>query len=449
MKILAILTYYYPHWTGLTVHAVKVAEGLAARGHQVTVLTSRHSLELPRDEIINGVRVIRLQPVAQLSRGKVTPAFPYAAGLLIAQHDVVQIHTPLPEAPLVALLCRMLKRPLLMTHHGDVVMPAGATNQFIQNTAFVVLRSTGKLANAVTSYSQDYAEHSRLLRQFQNKLHYVYPPVEIPPPDAEETQAWKTSLGLDNRMLIGFAGRWVEEKGFDYLLKALPLIRQAYPQAHLVYAGEQHVVYDHFYEQCLPLVEAQRQHITFLGLLTDPQQIANFYHMCDLFTLPSRTDMMALVQVEAMLCGTPVVASDIPGARVVVRETGFGKLTPPHNPEALAQTIIDVLDNRQQYQPTVAKVRAVFNTQQTMEKYEGLMEHLITPKSASSQQQPEYSHNDQHDWQTLGTGLSMFVPRSMSKNGTSYAPVNLSETDQQNLHSFCGMKQIWPSVDVP
>lgn len=435
MKILAILTYYYPHWTGLTVHAVKVAEGLAACGHQVTVLTSRHSPELPRDEIINGVRVIRLQPVAQLSRGKVTPAFPYAAGLLIAQHDVVQIHTPLPEAPLVALLCRSLNRPLLMTHHGDVVMPTGAVNQFIQNTAFVVLRSTAKLANAVTSYSQDYADHSRLLRPFQNKLHYVYPPVEIPSPDPEETQAWKTRLGLDDRILIGFAGRWVEEKGFDYLLQCLPLIRRVYPQAHLVYAGEQHVVYDHFYEQCLPLVEAQREHITFLGLLTDPQQIANFYHMCDLFTLPSRTDMMALVQVESMLCGTPVVATDIPGARVVVRETGFGKLTPPHNPEALAQTIVDVLDNCEQYQPTVAKVRSIFNTQQTMEKYEGLMEKLINVEQTPSQQS-EHSDPVQQDWKTLGTGLSMFVPHSLSRNGTARLPMNLSESDQAKLEQL-------------
>ncbi|MEM8529644.1 MAG: glycosyltransferase [Chloroflexota bacterium] len=436
MKILAILTYYYPHWTGLTVHAVKVAEGLASRGHQVTVLTSRHSPELPRDEMINGVRVIRLQPVAQLSRGKVTPAFPYAAGLLIAQHDVVQIHTPLPEAPLVALLCRSLNRPLLMTHHGDVVMPAGAVNQFIQNTAFSVLRSTAKLANAITSYSQDYADHSRLLRPFQNKLHYVYPPVEIPLPDPEETQAWKTGLGLDDRILIGFAGRWVEEKGFDYLLQSLPLIRKVYPQAHLVYAGEQHVVYDHFYEQCLPLVEAQREHITFLGLLTDPQQIANFYHMCDLFTLPSRTDMMALVQVESMLCGTPVVASDIPGARVVVRETGFGKLTLPHNPESLAQAIVDVLNNREQYQPDIAKVRSLFNTQQTMEKYEGLMEKLINVQQTAPQQPLEHNDNVQHDWKTLGTGFFRFVPRSLSRNGTVQAPMNLSEADQAKLEQL-------------
>ncbi|NCC35914.1 MAG: glycosyl transferase family 1, partial [Chloroflexia bacterium] len=93
MKILIVLTYYHPHWTGLTVHAVRVAEHLAARGHQVTVLTSRHASDLARDEMLNGVRVVRLQPVSRFSRGMVTPAFPWAAARLIAEHDVVQIHT--------------------------------------------------------------------------------------------------------------------------------------------------------------------------------------------------------------------------------------------------------------------------------------------------------------------------------------------------------------------
>jgi glycosyltransferase involved in cell wall biosynthesis/SAM-dependent methyltransferase len=391
MKILAILTYYYPHWTGLTAHAVRVAEGLAARGHEVTVLTTRHIPELVRDEVVNGVRVIRLQPTGRFSRGMIAPAFPYAAAQLIAQHDIVQIHTPLPEAALVALLCRAAGRPLVMTHHGDVVMPAGMFNQFVERAAYSVLRLAGQLADAVTSYSRDYADHSRLLQNFTHKLEYIYPPADIPPPDAQAIADWRAELGLEDRLLIGFAGRWVQEKGFDYLLEALPLVRAAYPNAHLVYAGEQDVVYDDFYTRCLPLIEAQRDHLTFLGLIRDPQKMANFYGMCDLFTLPSRTDMLALVQVEALLAGTPLVTSDIPGARVVVRETGLGRLAPPHDPPALAQTLIEMLRDRQHYQPTQAAVRAVFDTDRSLAQYEELMQRVVrrraTPRGRISHAQ--------------------------------------------------------------
>gem|GEM_PF-23167 len=383
MKILAILTYYYPHWTGLTAHAVRVAEGLAARGHTVTVLTTRHTHDLVRDEVVNGVRVIRLQPTGRFSRGMIAPAFPYAAAQLIAQHDIVQIHTPLPEAALVALLCRVRDRPLVMTHHGDVVMPKGMFNQFVQRAAYSVLRLAGQLADAVTSYSRDYADHSRLLQNFTHKLAYIYPPADIPAPDAQAIAEWRAELGLEDRLLIGFAGRWVEEKGFDYLLEALPLVRATYPNAHLVYAGEHDVVYDDFYSRCLPLIEAQRDHLTFLGLIRDPQKMANFYGMCDLFTLPSRTDMLALVQVEALLAGTPLVTSDIPGARVVVRETGLGRLAPPHDPPALAQTIIEMLRDRHRYQPTQAAVRAVFDNERTLTQYEELMQGLVRTRATT------------------------------------------------------------------
>lgn len=383
MKILTVLTYYYPHWTGLTQHAVRVAEGLAARGHEVTVLASRHKLDLPRDERINGVRVIRLQPLTRFSRGMLTPAFPWAVAKLIRQHDVVQMHTPLPEAAIVAGLCKLLGKPLLMTHHGDLVMPGGWFNRTLEWVGFRILKFSGNLADAVTSYSQDYADHSRLLQALRHKLFTVYPPVDLPEPDPAAAAEWKQSLGLSDVKVIGFAGRWVHEKGFDYLLQALPTIHREFPDAHLVYAGEPNVVYEDFYERCRPLIEANKEYITTLGLIQDPQRMANFYRICDVFALPSRTDMMALVQIESMLAGTPVVATDIPGARVVVRDTGFGQLAPPHDPEGIGATIVDTLQHPEDFQPTRAGVRQVFNNDRTLATYESILRRIVRRRRAT------------------------------------------------------------------
>jgi glycosyltransferase involved in cell wall biosynthesis/SAM-dependent methyltransferase len=377
MKILTVLTYYHPHWTGLTAHAVRVAEGLAARGHEVTVLAARHDPDLPRDEIINGVRVVRLQPLFRYSRGMFTPAYPWAVGSLILKHEVIQVHSPLPEAPIVAGIAQLLGRPLLMTHHGDLVMPAGPFNRFLEWVGFRLLRLAGNLADAVTSYSRDYAQHSRLLIPLRHKLSYVYPPVELVAPDPVAAGLWKRELGLEDKVLLGFAGRWVEEKGYDFLLEAMPLVRERIPNAHLVYAGELNVVYEDFYQRCLPQIEAQREHITFLGLLREPRQMANFYHMLDIFVLPSRTDMMALVQIEAMLSGTPVVASDIPGARVVVQETGYGQLAPARDDKALADTLIDAYQRRGELKPSRNRVREVFNTGTTLDQYESILARVL------------------------------------------------------------------------
>lgn len=435
MKILVTLTFYHPHWTGLTAYAKHMAEGLAARGHAVTVLTSQHKDELPAEEWINGVHVIRLPYVARVSRGVLMPRFPDTIARLIAQHDLVQIHTPLPEAPLVALLCRALGRPLLMTHHGDVVMPEGGFNQFVQRAAYVVLRFAGTLADVVTSYSRDYADHSRLLSNFKAKLECIYPPADIPPPDLDAAAAWRAELGLHDKLLIGFAGRWVEEKGFDYLLEALPLIREQFPNAHLVYAGERQVVYDNFYARCLPLVESQSEQITFLGLIRDPHKMANFYAMCDLFVLPSRTDMMALVQVEAMLCGTPVVATDIPGARVVVRETGFGRLAPPHDPPALAATIVATLRERERYAPSRAVVKQIFDPARSLAQYEQLLQRMLNGQAGHRHAIEAARQQARSTLQAVGAGTLLSAP-AVAAQRSRRSFENLTASDRATLEQL-------------
>jgi glycosyltransferase involved in cell wall biosynthesis len=376
MKILSILTYYHPHWTGLTAIATRIAEGLAARGHEMTVLTTQHDAALAREERLNGVRVIRVRPIGRVSRGMLAPAFPWVAARLIAEQDVVQIHTPLPECALVALVCRARRRPLLMTHQGDLVMPAGVRNQLIQKIGDTVLGLAARLAKRITAHSSDYVRHSKFLGPWVEKTVAIHPPVDIPEVDPDAVASWRGELGLEGKSLVGFAGRFVEEKGFDYLLRAIPAIVAAKPNAHFVFAGEHRIVYESFYEVCRPLIEANRRHLTFVGLLRERQRLADFYGMCDVFVLPSRTDCFAAVQVEALLSGTPVVAFDIPGAREVVLKTGMGRLVASRDSEALAEGIVGVLRYGAPQIMSRSDVRAVFDPERSIDSYEALLAEL-------------------------------------------------------------------------
>src|SRR5262249_23208382 len=138
------------------------------------------------------------------------------------------------------------------------------------------------------------------------------------------------------------------------------------------------------YARCQPLLEAHREHLTCLGLIRDPRRMAAFYAMCDVFALPSRTEMMALVQVEALLCGTPVVATDIPGARVVVQETRMGRLAPPSNPNKLADALVEVLRHPGRYQADRTRAQAIFDTERALNQYETLLENLLLRRVTSA-----------------------------------------------------------------
>jgi glycosyltransferase involved in cell wall biosynthesis len=374
MKILIVLTYYVPHRTGLTLHVQRVAEALAERGHEVTVLTSRYTEELARDETINGVRIVRLWPAVRISRTQVMPAFPLAAWRLVGEHDVISLHSPLPEASLVAWIARLRGKPLVVTHHGDVIMPDGWYNRMIESLMFSSYRAAAQYATTVIAYTQDYAEHSKYLCAVPEKVRPIYPPIAIPAPDEEGVAAMREEYDLQDRTVIGYAGRFVEEKRPDLLIRTIPRLMETFPDLRIVFAGEYRIRYEDFFERCAPLVEKFRDQLVFLGLLRDEQKLADLYALFDVLALPSGSECFGLVQVEAMLCGTPVVVSDTPGAREVVRVTGMGKIFPQGDVRALAAALQEVLAGPEKYVKPTDRISGIFNLRRTVDAYEEVLE---------------------------------------------------------------------------
>ena len=372
LKILICLLYYFPHRTGLTIHVQRVAEELVRRGHEVTVLTARYSNDLPRDDstMHKGVRIVRLWAPIRMSRGMIMPAYPWALYKLMREHDVVSVHTPTPETALIAGISALTDKKIVVTHHGDLILPAGLANRIIQNAMFSMYKLLARRASHILAYSQDYADHSYYLQPFMEKVSAVYPPIQMPLPNPQRVEELRAEWAKEGGPLIGYAGRFVEEKRPDLAIRALEVVGKQYPNARLVFAGQHIIPYEKTWEREQALVNEHRDRLIFLGLLPDPQDMADFFAACDVLVLPSDSECFALVQVEAMLCGAPVVMTDTPGGRVPVMETGMGKIVPMGNSQAIGEAVLDVLADPDQYRKPREAILRTFNFEETINRYE-------------------------------------------------------------------------------
>ncbi len=372
MKVLQILYYYYPHCSGLTIYVERLGRHLAERGHEVTVLASRHDPTQPREETQPGVRVIRVPVVWSVSRGVVMPGFIPKAAALIREHDVVHLHLPVTEAAAIAGLAKAFRKRLIITHHTDLSMPIGKFNKVAEKAVFASGIAAGKLADRIVTYTHDRATVSPFASRFKNKMSVVYPPIEIDLPDPQRVAAFRASLELDGAPTVGFAGRFAEEKGCDYLLRTIPRVNAALPGVKYLFAGEYlNVVGDNLFARSQPLLQQFRQHVRLLGVLRG-DDLVNFYAGCDVTTLPSVnfTETFGIVQVESMLCGTPVVTSDLPGVREPIGITGMGKIVPPRDETALADALIDTIQHRERFVRPRAEIAAKFSLDATIDAYE-------------------------------------------------------------------------------
>jgi len=374
LKILIALQYYLPHRTGVPIHIQRVAERLAARGHEVTVLAARHSMALPREEeMMNGVRVVRLWAALRVSRGMIMPAYPWALWFFLRTYNVVWLSTPMLETALAATVARFTNTGLISTHHGDLVLPKGWFNRFVSWFTFQLYRVMAHYADSLIAYSADYAENSYYLQPYKDKVQVIAPPITIPEPDAQTAQDLHARWSHNDEPVIGFAGRFVAEKRPDLAIRALDVVKQHYPGVRLVFAGNYDIKYEDTWNNAQKLLQQYAEHLIFLGEIDDPQHMANFYAACDLLLLTSDTECFALVQVEAMMCGTPVVMTDTPGGRVPVTATGMGKIAKMGDAQSIGQAVVEVLQNPAAYHKSRAEIEQIFNLEHTVDAYEAAL----------------------------------------------------------------------------
>lgn len=212
------------------------------------------------------------------------------------------------------------------------------------------------------SMVEDMVQHFQLPRE---KLVRIYNPI-----DAERIQqaaGQQTSPYSGPGPHLVSVGRLCEQKGYDILLKAMPAVLERMPNATLFILGEGPLESE-LKKQVQNL--AVGEHVQFVGFQQNPWAYVKY---ADLFVLSSRYEGMPNVVLEAFAIGTPVVATDCPGAmRELQKAGGQIALAPSEDPEALAKEIVAACASPHRH--PAQQPMPQFSVSQIVEEYSKLFE---------------------------------------------------------------------------
>ena len=436
-RLLFSVTYYYPYSSGLSLYVKRLAETLARSGYRVSVASYQHHKSLKQEEIINGVSVYRAKPLMAVNKGFISLDWLMVNLRLVRKQDVIVVNLPQLEGIIPVVLGKISGKKIISVYHCEVVLPGGLINSLAQSILTISNYLTLLLSDKIITYTKDFAKNSKLLTRFnkidyiypitnqpridkrvqgliKNKIisHPGNPPAGGTSRTRRELRTRRESVDNsstrnDQPFIIGVAARLAAEKGIEYLFEAIPEIESRIKNYELrkkdkrknvlktpgkrsrdsfrmgrsketfkiVIAGSLSPVGEENYKKrIIKLVERYKEYVIFLGELKE-EEMGSFYSLLDILVLPSvnSTEAFGMVQVEAMMMGVPVVATDLPGVRIPIEKTGMGILAPIKNSQKLTSAIVEVLHHRNKYIKGLKSIEKEFSSDRTINFYKELL----------------------------------------------------------------------------
>jgi len=268
-----------------------------------------------------------------------------------SNYDIIHIHHPDPMACL-ALYLSGYKGKVMLHWHSDILKQRLLLKFYIPLQRWLLNR-----ADLIVGTSPLYIKESPYLQDVQYKT--TYAPIGINPVKYSDDEANELRKKYHNKKIIFGMGRLVEYKGFSYLIDAARYLSNEY----LIIIGGDGPLRSVLEEQIRN--ENLSDKVKLIGYVPE-EKLPAYYGACELFCLSSiyRTEAFAIVQVEAMSCGKPVVATTIKGSGVSwVNKNGFSGLNvEPGNSRKLAEAIISICSDSATYNIFCEQARTRFET---------------------------------------------------------------------------------------
>jgi glycosyltransferase involved in cell wall biosynthesis len=330
LKVLQVGKYYPPHMGGIETHLQALCGELTKSVDLQVIVASddSHSTE----EILDGVRVSRVPTRLTLSSAPLCPGM--IAKLRASDADIVHIHLPNPTA-ILAYLASKHRGRLVVSYHSDTV------RQRVLGALFdPCLHAALRRSSRIIASSPNYRQTSPSLSRYQDRCDVIPYGIDLggfEHCDPLEVSALRQQYG--DRLVLS-VGRLVYYKGFEYLIRAMAQVR-----GKLLIIGEGPL---RGKLQALAARLGLEDRVVFAGNI--PDKLAPYYHAADVFALASvaRSEAFGIVQIEAMAAGLPVVNTSLDsGVPYVSLHEQTGLTVPPADPDALAQALNRLLDDRE------------------------------------------------------------------------------------------------------
>lgn len=322
MRVLHVGKFYPPERGGME----RVLETLcqASRGFADNRVLVANRARDTVEEVVADVSVTRVGTIGAVGSVHVAPAF--AAHLRRADADLIVLHEPNPWALLSYAIARP-RAPLVIWYHSDVVRPALQYALFYAPMANIAYRRARRFVVS----SPPLAEHAAALAPYRSRVRVI--PFGIDP------APWRRPLASDAAVepFVLFAGRHVDYKGVDVLLRALA---GSAGRAVIVGDGPRRAAWE-----ALSRELGLTARVTFTGELPDAE-LRRLMQTCTALVLPSvtRAEAFGYVQLEAMAAAKPVISTDVPSGVSWVNQDGrTGVVVPAGDAAALGRAVTTLL----------------------------------------------------------------------------------------------------------
>lgn len=364
-KLIQLGKYYYPEPGGMETHLYDHCCELKDK-FEIEALVANTK---PRTitEIVDGVRVTRVANWGEMFSSPMCPTFPWHLARINSNpNSIIQLHLPNPLAHFSYLLAKPLGR-LVLIWHSDIIKQRWLSRFYNKHLYELLDR-----AECVVATSPNYVKYSPFLRNYAHKT--VVVPLGIRAERFEQSSETRMQAEWIRQKygepMVLFVGRLAYYKGLENLIQAATSIN-----GKIVIIGNGPL--KNQLEQMIRERGLQEKVFIFQNVSND--DLVSFYHACDVFVLPSnkRSEAFGVVQLEAMVCGKPVVSTNLNTGVPWVNQNGkTGLVVPINHPEKLAQAINYLLENREESRRFGRNARQRVLEHFTIEKVTGRMERV-------------------------------------------------------------------------